>query len=99
MRTLLIFLSVLLLAWLGHATPINPARRLVNRPTEAGDLYPRARRSPQDVKGGSPIKGRVLLTRTQPALRKGEYICGGRVCKLQPGEVPKGCNGICQYPI
>ncbi|KAL0861246.1 hypothetical protein ABMA27_008809 [Loxostege sticticalis] len=97
MRVLYILFSILLVAWLGCATPIDPKRQLVNRPPVP--LHLRARRSPQEVKGGSPIKGRVPLTRLELTLRKGEYICGNSVCKLQPGQIPKGCNGVCQYPL
>ncbi|XP_053618649.1 uncharacterized protein LOC128680021 [Plodia interpunctella] len=37
---------------------------------------------------------------THRPLRKGEYVCGTRICKLRPGEIPKGCEGgECQYNI
>ncbi|XP_059055845.1 uncharacterized protein LOC131849746 [Achroia grisella] len=92
-------LAILVVAWVGSASPINPKRRLINRPTV--DIYPkhRQRRAPQDVKGGNRIG--VKGDRTPPTLhpRKGEYVCGDRMCKLKPGEIPKNCNGVCQFRI
>ncbi|CAK1543646.1 unnamed protein product [Leptosia nina] len=53
----------------------------------------------QHVKGQIPgIKGNPRPP-PQISLRKGEYVCGDKICKLRPGEIPKGCNGICQYRI
>ncbi|XP_052743517.1 uncharacterized protein LOC112057236 [Bicyclus anynana] len=52
------------------------------------------------VKGGRPAyKGPPPLSNLHLNLRKGEYVCGNKVCRLQPGEIPKGCNGVCQYAV
>ncbi|XP_022119703.2 uncharacterized protein LOC110996377 [Pieris rapae] len=67
--------------------------------TKESDSLHLARRSPQYIKENVPgIKGN---SRPPPniSLRKGEYMCGNKVCKLRPGEIPKGCNGICQYRV
>ncbi|XP_038218381.1 uncharacterized protein LOC119836978 [Zerene cesonia] len=56
-----------------------------------------ARRSPQYTKGQTPaVRGGNT---SSTSLRKGEYMCGDKICKLQPGEIPKGCNGMCQYRL
>ncbi|XP_050355985.1 uncharacterized protein LOC126777130 [Nymphalis io] len=93
MRSLLLFAAILLMSMLVYSTLINPKRLLINRPKEHYVL----KRSAQ-VKGAKPgVKG---YNPPPPVdLRKGEFMCGNRVCKLKPGEIPKGCNGICQYPL
>ncbi|CAH2056926.1 unnamed protein product, partial [Iphiclides podalirius] len=52
---------------------------------------------------GLPAKGHTqaprALSQLEMNLKKGEYVCGNRICKLRPGEVPPNCNGVCQYPI
>ncbi|KAM3956644.1 uncharacterized protein ACR2FA_009421 [Aphomia sociella] len=94
MKTLIFIVVLLVVTWLGSTSPINPKRRLINRPI---DIF-RHKRSSQYVKGGRPdVKGGHHST-TPPALRKGEYVCGDRICKLRPGEIPRNCNG-CQYRI
>ncbi|VVC86377.1 unnamed protein product, partial [Leptidea sinapis] len=45
----------------------------------------------------SKIKGHIPELELQ--LRKGEFICNGKICELRPGEIPDGCNGKCQYKI
>ncbi|XP_031767939.2 uncharacterized protein LOC116413367 [Galleria mellonella] len=97
MRTLIFVLLVLVVAWMGSTSPIDPKRQLINRPKV--DIYHRQRRSPQDVKGGS--RNAVKGGHTPPTIhpRKGEYVCGDKMCKLKPGEVPKNCNGVCQYRV
>ncbi|KAL4702921.1 hypothetical protein ACJJTC_005149 [Scirpophaga incertulas] len=96
MRCLVLLL--LLALGLSYATPIDSKRWLINH----HEIF-RDRRSPQYTKGNAPAKtqpklGRVPLTKMELSLRKGEYICGDRICKLQPGEVPKHCVH-CQYRI
>ncbi|XP_013201022.2 uncharacterized protein LOC106143467 [Amyelois transitella] len=50
---------------------------------------------PPARKGG--VKG--ARTTLRP-LKKGEYVCGNRICQLRPGEVPRGCEGgECQYNV
>ncbi|XP_069355914.1 uncharacterized protein [Maniola hyperantus] len=59
-------------------------------------------RPPSPLAGGwSDVKGYPSPppVTVYPSVRKGEYVCGNKICKLTPGVVPKGCNGICQYPI
>nr|NP_001299222.1 uncharacterized protein LOC106116221 precursor [Papilio xuthus]BAM18670.1 unknown secreted protein [Papilio xuthus] len=101
MRTLILFISLSMMAWIGGCSPIDrddnvfkslDQRLLVRRSSHA-----------QDVKGRktSAHHNPQVTTKSRPELnlRKGEYMCSGRVCKLQPGEVPRGCNGVCQYPV
>ncbi|XP_073962349.1 uncharacterized protein [Choristoneura fumiferana] len=54
----------------------------------------RARRTPQFVKGQKTTRAPIHLN-----LRKGEYICGNKICSLRPGEVPPNCGGVCQYKV
>ncbi|XP_045505051.1 uncharacterized protein LOC123701614 isoform X4 [Colias croceus] len=93
--TLLLFVAVVVLA---SAAP----RDYETHPANV------ARRSPQYTKGKIPVRagyapkaaveGSIGNT-ANPSLRKGEYMCGDKICKLQPGEIPKGCNGMCQYKV
>ncbi|XP_045455821.1 uncharacterized protein LOC123665576 [Melitaea cinxia] len=93
MRSLILLFTVFLMSLLVCTTAINPKRVLINRPTERY-LFKRS----AQLKGAKPdVKGNHHVPSLN--LRKGEYICGNKVCKLQPGVVPKNCNGVCQYPV
>ncbi|XP_047540201.1 uncharacterized protein LOC125073422 [Vanessa atalanta] len=93
MRSLILFAVVFLMTVFVYSSPINPKRLLINRPKEH-DIFKRS----AQVKGAKP--GTKGYNPPPPVdLRKGEFMCGNSVCKLKPGEIPKGCNGICQYPL
>ncbi|RVE53463.1 hypothetical protein evm_001833 [Chilo suppressalis] len=98
MRLLTLLLSVLVAACLVSSTPINPSRILINHPTDGP--YSRARRSPQYVKQLVPTYNRrqYVASKLETNLRKGEYVCGNKVCRLKPGVPPANCDG-CQYPL
>ncbi|OWR41696.1 hypothetical protein KGM_213353 [Danaus plexippus plexippus] len=92
MRTPLLLAALLLACVLVCSSPIDPKRILINRPREH-DVFKRS----DQVKGGKPgVKG---YEPPMPALRKGEFMCGNRVCRLKPGQIPPGCNGACQYRV
>ncbi|XP_075985400.1 uncharacterized protein LOC142982664 [Anticarsia gemmatalis] len=97
MKFALLFLAILAVICLTSAIENRTDRKLINRPKI--DIYGyRPKRAPQ---GG--VKVHPLFnfrpTTTAPSLKKGEYMCGKKVCKLPPGVEPKNCNGECQYPI
>nr|XP_004926040.2 uncharacterized protein LOC101739782 isoform X1 [Bombyx mori] len=97
---LMLFAAVLcVILWLGASVPINMERRLVNRPPR-DEVMGLSR--PKRHQINAPIKGRQSPHRRggiEHMLRKGEYVCGDKICRLKPGEEPAGCNGICQFPI
>ncbi|XP_063897412.1 uncharacterized protein LOC110376643 [Helicoverpa armigera] len=98
-----LILVLLCLACISSAIRQRSDRRqiLINRPRidafgarEKRAPWPR----PQDgVKGRRPATAPPIPLEMK--LRKGEYVCGNKICKLEPGVVPKGCNGDCQYRI
>ncbi|CAK1590744.1 unnamed protein product [Parnassius mnemosyne] len=91
------FLILAVVAWMGLSSPIHTRYK---RAVVSGRY--RYRRSPiqQYVKGhkADPQAGSAPSS-LEMKVKKGEYVCGDKICKLKPGEIPKGCNGICQYPI
>ncbi|KAJ0171268.1 hypothetical protein K1T71_012818 [Dendrolimus kikuchii] len=105
--TALVFLTTFLISlWLASSSPIDPNRWMINRPDpkktrrDLDDELVRYRRlaSRYGVKEGS--RSGPSIDELSKNLRKGEYICGNKVCKLKPGEIPKQCpKGLCQYPI
>ncbi|KAJ8710411.1 hypothetical protein PYW07_009777 [Mythimna separata] len=112
MKITLFVLALCLAVTLAAAVRNHSDKRhiLINRPKfdEFGPVGfgPRLKRTPWPlmrdgwVKGG--VKGRPVEappSSLEMNLRKGEYVCEGRVCKLVPGVEPKGCNGVCQYPV
>ncbi|CAB3229305.1 unnamed protein product [Arctia plantaginis] len=101
MKFALLLVAICMVLCLASGIENNTGRRLVNRPKF--DIYGhRQKRSAvEGVKGGVRVHPLFEFPRRKPDLsvRKGEYICGNKVCKLEPGVVPKNCNGMCQYPI
>nr|NP_001298467.1 uncharacterized protein LOC106102885 precursor [Papilio polytes]BAM19281.1 unknown secreted protein [Papilio polytes] len=100
MRTLIILGTMSVMVWVGSCTPID--RDDTFRSLEQRLLVRRSSHA-QDVKGRKtlPHHNPQATTKSRPEvnLRKGEYMCSGRACRLRPGEVPRGCNGVCQYPV
>ncbi|CAH0717577.1 unnamed protein product, partial [Brenthis ino] len=93
MRFLLLSVILCLALVLTASSPMDLDFWLRNRPTQF-----RLSRSAR-TKGGEPgVKG-ISPPPPKLSVRKGEYICGNKVCKLMPGVIPEGCNGICQYPV
>ncbi|XP_014365443.2 uncharacterized protein LOC106716438 [Papilio machaon] len=101
MRTLILLISLSMMAWVGSCSPTDrddngfkslDQRLLVRRSSHAQDV--KGRKTPSHHNPQATTKSRPELN-----LRKGEYMCSGRVCKLRPGEIPPGCNGVCQYPV
>ncbi|XP_049880263.1 uncharacterized protein LOC126376741 [Pectinophora gossypiella] len=95
----LILIALVALACAVSSSPIDRKRQLINRPPKDLMLL-RTIRSEDHVKGYRrrfQVKGGTQ--KPELSLRKGEYMCGDRVCRLGPGEMPPGCNGVCQYPI
>uniref|UniRef100_A0A2A4JQC1 Uncharacterized protein n=1 Tax=Heliothis virescens TaxID=7102 RepID=A0A2A4JQC1_HELVI len=81
----------------------NKRQVLINRPRIDG-FGAREKRAPWPwARAQDGVKGRRPATAPpiplEMKLRKGEYVCGNKICKLEPGVVPKGCNGECQYRI
>ncbi|XP_041989083.1 uncharacterized protein LOC121740451 [Aricia agestis] len=91
MRTLLLLALGAVLLAAAASSPVGPF----------ADVTSRVYRS-QGKTQANNVKGRDFPPPPPPAalnLRKGEYMCGDRVCRLQPGQVPEGCNGMCQYRL
>ncbi|CAH2229369.1 jg21776 [Pararge aegeria aegeria] len=93
MKTFIILVTIFLVSLMVTATPIDRHHKEAGTPPSDRHVHPRF----QPTKGGRPVHKDYPTPRLN--VRKGEYICGNRVCKLKPGEVPEGCNGMCQYPI
>ncbi|XP_063542124.1 uncharacterized protein LOC134750823 [Cydia strobilella] len=88
MKLFVFILVVLTVAVCGLASPL-PARFEIDT-----ELY-RPPRTPQFIKGQKGTRVPDPLN-----LRKGEYICGNKICSLKPGEIPHNCGGgLCQYKI
>ncbi|XP_063369724.1 uncharacterized protein LOC134658051 [Cydia amplana] len=82
-----IFVVLTVLAVSGRASPL---------PTkfEMDTELQRPPRTPQFIKGQKGTRVPDPLN-----LRKGEYICGNKICSLKPGEIPPNCGGVCQYKV
>ncbi|XP_030032213.2 uncharacterized protein LOC115448789 [Manduca sexta] len=102
MRHLTLFITFCLLLWVASSSPINQKRWLINRPSVKEIFALRGRRHAYEY-GTKEYRPRMYSSHRQQPLEfnliKGEYMCRGQVCKLMPGEIPRDCNGVCQYPI
>ncbi|KAF9807034.1 hypothetical protein SFRURICE_011178 [Spodoptera frugiperda] len=108
MKITLLLVAVCLAVSLVSAVSIKSDRRhvLINKP-KIDEFGSRAKRSPWPWARPGGVKGGVKgynpadapPSELEMKVRKGEYVCGNRICKLEPGVEPVGCNGICQYAI
>ncbi|XP_022818521.1 uncharacterized protein LOC111350996 [Spodoptera litura] len=105
MKITLLLIAVCLAVCLASAASISSDRRhvLINKP-KIDEFGPRAKRSPWPwARPGGGVKGyrpaEAPPSELQKKVRKGEFVCGNKICKLEPGVEPAGCNGLCQYPI
>ncbi|KAJ8710495.1 hypothetical protein PYW08_009010 [Mythimna loreyi] len=106
MKITLFFLALCVAVSLAAAVRDQSDRShiLINRP-KIDEFGPRSRRAAWPLTRADGVKGGVQARRSkvrpsslETNLRKGEYICEGKVCKLAPGEKPEGCD-FCQYPV
>ncbi|XP_045761939.1 uncharacterized protein LOC123865135 [Maniola jurtina] len=92
MKTFFVFTTVFLVSVMVSSSPVDHRPSIPPPP-----YYPKP---PSPLEGGRPdVKGYPHQKPLYPTVRKGEYVCGDKICKLTPGVEPPGCNGICQYPL
>ncbi|XP_026316561.1 uncharacterized protein LOC113227772 [Hyposmocoma kahamanoa] len=115
MRALLLLLTISMLSILTTSTPIDLARALANSRTASSDAADGAaanRRAANEDQQPLIIYQTSYLPHTDEirrsdvksdpnkALRKGEYKCKGKTCKLDPSLEPPLCgDSPCQHPL
>ncbi|CAG5013452.1 unnamed protein product [Parnassius apollo] len=105
MRIAIFFLILAAVAWMGLSSPIDTRYKREVAPLgyryRLSPISWRYRRSPieQNVKGhNSYPQAGATFSALELKVKKGEYVCGNKICKLKPGGDTQGLSWDVSVP-